>query len=833
MNLAAFALRNRVTTVVLTLVLLLGGISSYNKLSRLEDPEFTIKEALVITPYPGATAREVETEVSDKIELAVQQLGQLMEVESRSVQGLSTVTVRIKKKYRREDLPQVWDELRRKVGDVQSQLPPKAGPSVVNDDYGDVWGVFVALYGPEYSYAELKETAKLLRRELSLVQDVSKVELWGDRTEAVYVIPDRDRMSQLGVRPIQIIRNLRDKNVVVDAGRAQVGQAYLAISPTGTFRSVADFENLLISDEESSHQIYLRDVARVERGYIEPQERVLRYDGNLAIGLGISTVSGGNVVTMGKAIEQRMRELLPQIPLGIEMGLISIQSKAVVTAIDSFLESLVQAVIIVVVVLLVFMGLRSGLIIGFILALTIVGSFIFMDAWNVALERISLGALIIALGMLVDNAIVVVDGVLVRVAEGMKREEAAIEVVGQTALPLLGATAVAIMAFGAIGLSEDSTGEFTQSLFQVVLISLALSWVTAVTVTPLLCVWFLNPPKTGGGQQQEAYTGLLYRGYRGLLRGSIRLRWLTLAVVLAAFGASLWGFKYVEQSFFPNSTRPQFMVDFWLPEGTYIDETMKAAGEVEKYLLGVEGVTHVTTLGGAGGLRFLLTYAPEKQDGAYAQFLVDVDDYRKIDALIPEIEAHLTTAFPDALAYGKKFLLGPGEGGKIQIRFSGPERSVLRDLASQAVRILEQDGQAKAIRTDWREPVLVVEPVLAEAEANLVGITRADIASTIRTGFEGERTGVYREGDELLPIVVRAEQAERNDINSIQSLQVWAPGAGQYVPLRQVVSDFRPVYQDAILQRLNRKLTVTVHADPAIGQASSLLQRIRPAVEAL
>ena len=832
MNLAAFALRNRTTTVVLTVLLLIGGISSYNQLSRLEDPEFTIKEALVITPYPGASAAEVQEEVSDKIELAVQQLGQLMEVESRSVRGLSTVTVRIKKKYRREDLPQVWDELRRKIGDMQDQLPPGAGPSEVNDDYGDVWGVFVALYGAEYSYAELKETVKLLRRELSLVQDVAKVELWGERTESVYVVPDRDRMSQLGVKPAQIIRNLRDKNVVVDAGRAEVGSDFIAIAPTGTLGSVKEFENLLITGDDSDRQIYLRDVASVKRGYLEPQHEVLRYDGNLAIGLGISTVSGGNVVTMGEAISKRMRELAPQIPLGMEFGIISLQSEAVVTAIDGFLNSLMQAVAIVVAVLLVFMGLRSGLIIGFILALTIVGTFIFMGSWNVALERISLGALIIALGMLVDNAIVVIDGMLVRIQQGEKPEDAAQSVVAQTALPLLGATAVAIMAFGAIGLSDDSTGEFCKSLFQVVLISLSLSWVTAMTVTPLLGVMFLKPPKPGA-EQSDAYSGGLYRVYRSLLCGAIRARWVTITMVLVAFGAALWGFRYVDQSFFPNSTRPQFMVDFWLPQGTHIDDSVQAAESVEQYLLGVEGVTHVTTLAGAGGLRFLLTYAPEKVNSAYVQFLVDVDDYRSIDSLIPSIEQHLADDYPNALSYGKKFLLGPGEGGKIQIRFSGPDPAVLRELAGRAEHILRHDGDAKAIRIDWREPVPVVAPVLAEAEANLAGITRENIATTIRAGFEGEPTGVYREGDELLPIIFRATQAERSDIGSIQNLQVWAPAAGQYVPLRQVVSDFDTVFEDAIIQRLNRKLTITVHADPESGQASTLLERIRPQVEAL
>ncbi|NIR32386.1 MAG: efflux RND transporter permease subunit [Gammaproteobacteria bacterium] len=840
MNIAELAIRNRTTTLVLTAVLFVGGIVSFQGLSRLEDPEFTIKEALVFTPYPGATAAEVEEEVSDTIEQAVQQLGQLKEVESKSDRGLSTVTVRIKDQYDKSGLPQVWDELRRKVNDVQNQLPPGAGPSIVNDDYGDVWGVFFALYGDEYTYAELKEVAKLLRRELLLVQDVAKVEFWGERTEAVYVEPDRDRMSQLGIHPAVLIDELRQKNLVADAGRVQVGPEFIALSPTGTFQSVADFEDMLISGASSGGegQIYLRDIATVRRGYVEPPTQALRYDGHRAIGMGISTVSGGNVVTMGEAIEKRMRELLPRIPLGIQFGIISLQSEAVTQAIDGFLISLLEAVAIVIVVLLVFMGLKSGLIIGFVLALTILGTFIFMGPWDVALERISLGALIIALGMLVDNAIVVVDGMLVRIQKGQDSVEAAKEVVEQTALPLLGATAVAIMAFGAIGLSDDSTGEFCRSLFKVVLISLSLSWVTAVTVTPLLGVMFLKPPKQpaqGGTSEAGAdpYGGFLYRAYRGLLLTCLRFRWLTVLVVLGIFGASLWGFQLVDKSFFPDSTRPQFMVDFWLPQGTHIDDTVQTVDPIEAYLRELEGATHVTSLVGAGGMRFLVTYAPEKQNSAYVQFLVDVDDYRKIDDLVAEVEDHLIASYPGVEVYGKKFLLGPGSGGKIQIRFSGPNRAVLRKLANETQAILHADGGAKAIRTDWREQVKVVRPVVAEAEANNAGVSTPDVALAVKTGFEGERVGVYREGDELLPIVYRAPERERADVANLHNLQIWSPAAQQFIPLRQVVSDFETAFENEIIQRLNRKSTITVHADPVSGPASTLLGRIRPKVEAL
>jgi multidrug efflux pump subunit AcrB len=832
MNLAAFALRNRTTTLVLTTVMLVGGLRAFDALPRLEDPEFTIKEALVVTPYAGASAAQVEEEVTDKIEIAVQQLGQLKEIESKSDRGLSTVTVRIKDKYDKDGLPQVWDELRRKVSDAQGHLPPGAGPSLVVDDYGDVYGVFLAIHGAEYSYAELREVAKLLRRELLLVQDVAKIEFWGERTEAVYIEPSRERMAELGIPMAAIVDELRAKNAVTDAGRVEVGREWVAIEPTGAFADVQTIGALLLRGQDGGRQIHLRDVATVRRGYLEPPSRELRYDGDVAIGLGISTVAGGNVVTMGDAVAARTRELLDQIPLGIEFGIVSLQSVAVTAAIDNFTTSLVQAVAIVVVVLLAFMGLRSGLLIGFILVLTIAGSFIFLGPMEVALQRISLGALIIALGMLVDNAIVVTDGIQVRIEQGRDPEEAAVEVVAQTALPLFGATAVAILAFAGIGTSQDGTGEFCRSLYQVVLVSLSFSWLTAVTVTPLLAVMFLKRP-AGGAPAADPYGGGFYRRFRGLLTWCIRRRWIPAGLVAVVFVGSLWGFGWVDKSFFPDSTRPQFMVDFWLPQGTHIDETGAQARDVETYLQGLGGVTHVTTLLGAGGLRFLLTYAPEKAHTSYAQFLVDVEDYRLIDDLMPAVERDVAAAHPSAEVYARRFIMGPGSGGKIQVRFSGPDLDELRRIADQAERMLDVDPDAKGVRTDWRQRVKRITPVFAEEEASQVGVTRPEVAQVIQAGFDGTRVGVYREGDELLPIVVRATEAERLDPGSMQDLQVWSRAAGRMIPLRQVVSDFRVDFEDDVVMRLNRRRTITVHADPDHGSASALLGRVRPGIEAI
>jgi len=831
MDIAAIAIKNRVVTLVLTVVMLLAGISSFNDMSRLEDPEFTIKDALVMTPYPGASAEEVEQEVSDYLEIAVQQLGQLDRVTSKSDRGLSTLTVTIKNTYDGESLPQVWDELRRKINDAAAQLPQGVGQPIVIDDFGDVYGVFLAVTADGYSYAELKNYVDILRRELLLVEDVAKITTYGEQTEAIYISFDRDQMSQLGIQPQVIVNELMQKQQLADSGRVRVGNEFISIEPTGGLDSIDDFEEFIIRGS-GGEQIRLRDVAEVQRGYVEPQNTVLRYDGKMSIGLGISTINGGNVVTMGEALRERLVELENQRPVGIDFGIISLQSEAVAEAISSFTASLLQAVVIVILVLLIFMGLRSGLLIGAVLLITIIGSFIFLSAMEVALERISLGALIIALGMLVDNAIVVVDGILTRLQKGETAETAASAVVKQSAWPLLGATIIAILAFAAIGTSNDSTGEFCRSLFQVVMVSLLLSWVTAVTITPLMCVLFLKPPAQNE-RQDDPYSQGFYLKYKAFLSLCIRKRYLTTVMVATMFGFALWGFSFVDRSFFPASSRPQFMLDIWLPQGTHIDETVARVEEIENYLGEFEEISHVTSMIGQGGLRFLLTYAPEKLNGSYAQLIVDVRDYRSIKDLGPKIENDLAARYPDALTYHSAFQLGPGSNGKIQARFSGPDIAVLRRLSEETKTIFRADADSKSIRTDWRERVKLVRPVLADRRANASGITRPMVAETMKQAFQGEVAGYYRENDLRIPIVLRARDKERENISSAQNLQIWSPVAQRNIPLRQVVSGFETVFENEIINRRDRKRTITVYADPETGLASQLFARVRGPVEAL
>lgn len=835
MNLAEVSIRNRTVTLVFTVLLVVLGVWSYLALPRLEDPEFTIKDALIVTNYPGATSLEVENEVTDVIERAAQELGQIEQVVSRSERGRSTVTVTIRDQFGKDSLPQVWDELRRKVGDAQRFLPPGAGPSVVVDDFGDVFGIFFAITGPDYTDAQLNEVAKLLRRELLLVPDVKKVEIFAARPEAIYVEVSRDRSAQLGISPDEIYRVLREQNLVAPAGFLDAGPARVPISPTGEIRNVRDLENLIIRHGgDSGELVSLKDVATVRRGYVDPAATILRYDGKPAVGLGISTVPGGNVVSMGAAVQRRIAELGSEIPLGVELHNISFQADTVTESINSFVTNLGQSIVIVIVVLLVAMGPRSGLIIGTVLLVTICGTFIAMDLWGVILERISLGALIIALVMLVDNAIVITEGMLIAIQKGVDRLKAARDIVAQTAIPLLGSTAISVLAFGAIGLSSDATGEYCRSLFDVLLISLGLSWVTAVTVTPLLCYLFLRPGKASDSKPAaDPYAGVLYQAYKTALQLCLRFRWITVAGMVALLALAIFGFTFLQNSFFPNSTRPQFIVDAWSPAGTRIDVTSATAAAMEKVVAAVPGVTHVTTSVGQGTLRFLLTYAPERPDPAFAQFLVDVRDHSAIDEAMPLVQRQLTEQFPDALIVTKRFLLGPGEGGRIQIRFSGRDGAVLRRLADEAMAILRADGGAKGVRIDWREPTPVVRPQFSEVQARLTGITRTDLGAALEAAFSGRRIGVYREGDELIPIVARAPFAERQDPDVIQDVQIFSPVVGGSIPIRQIVSGFATELEDPIRMRRDRMQTITVHADQTSGLASTLFERVRPQIEAI
>lgn len=845
MNAGEYSVKNSRVTWFGVLLIFIGGIYAYSNLGRLEDPEFTIKDALIITPYPGASAEEVAKEVTNPIELAVQQLGQLDSVESESTRGRSVVIATIKDQYTRDAIPQVWDELRRKVADAQSSLPPSArGTSIVIDDFGDVYGVFLAITGDGFTYPELRRYADFLRRELLLVQDVKKVDLFAEQNEVVFLEISRKRLALMGINEEEIYRLLRERNVAADGGRIKVGEEYIAVDPRGAFESADDMLNLVIGADRSGKQLFLRDVAEVDRSYQDPPRRIMRFDGRPAIGIGISTVQGGNVVVMGKAVREKLDQLKREQPVGITIGEVNFQPEAVSAATGEFIFNLGKAVTIVFVVLLIAMGLRAGAIIGGILFLTIMGTFLvmFLDG-DLLMQRISLGALIIALCMLTDNAIVITEVLKVRIEQGEDRLEVVKDAVAQNQWPLFGATGIAVVAFAAIGLSEHSTGEYANSLFWVIFISLALSWVTAITATPLLCYLFFKPlPEDQRGK--DPYAGFFFQGYKKFLIFSLRFRYLTLAVIAAMFVAAVWGFGRVDQNFFPPATRPQFMIDCYLPAGTHIRESDEFARRVGSHIQTLPSVKHVTSFVGSGGLRFILVYSPERENRAFVQFLVEVEDEQKIAGLIEDLQDYLDKQHPDANTVAKKFLLGPGQGGRVQARLLGPDPAVLRQLADKVLKVIEDDGGAVCVRSDWREPEKVIRPAILDQQAARNGLTRVDIARALEAGFEGRTVGLFREPGNsgrgvypqearFLPIVARPPLDERSDAGNIENMQVWSPVARRMIPLSQVISGTEVVWEDPVVMRQDRFPTITVHADPRTGLPSQLFNRVRSQIEAI
>jgi multidrug efflux pump subunit AcrB len=845
MNPGEFSVKNNRVVLAAMAMAIVGGVVAYLNIGRLEDPEFTIKQALVITPYPGASAEEVAQEVTNPIEIACQQMGQLDYVKSESSRGRSVVSVNIKDRYDKPRIPQVWDELRRKIADVQAQLPPAArGQSMVVDDFGDVYGIFLAVTGEGYSFPEQRRYVEFLRRELLQVPGVKSIALFGEQQEVVFLEISRQRLALLGLNEELIYGKLQERNIAADGGRIRVGDQHLALDPTGAFASADEMLDLVIGSDRTGRQLRLRDIATLERGDQDPPRRLLRYDGNLAIGLGISTVQGGNVVKMGEAIRKKLADLKSNQPVGMEIGEINFQPEAVSQATSEFMFNLGKAVAIVFIVLIFAMGRKTGLIIGLVLFLTIMATFLVMYMkGDLLMERISLGALIIALCMLTDNAIIVIEGIKVGIESGRNKLEVVREVVAENQWPLFGATAIGIIAFAAIGLSEDRTGEYTNSLFWVILIALSLSWVSSVTATPLLSYLLFKPNAAGGtSATRDPYAGPLFQLYRKLLVLALRFRWAVVVVCILAFVAAAIGYRKVDQSFFPPATRPQFMVDAFLPAGTHIRETEAFAGEVQRYVQGLPGVTHVTSFIGGGGLRFLLVYSPESENRSYVQFLVDVKDPGKIKGLMADIQKRLDETYPNANAIAKQFLLGPGDGGRVQVRFRGPDSAKLRELGDQAMKILEDDGGALCVRGDWRERVNVIRPGLLEFQARRNGITRVEVARALGSSFEGRAVGFYREPGSagtgvfpqetrLLPIVARQPLAERGDVAAINSLQIWSPVAGRMIPLNQVTAGAGVAWEDPVVVRRDRFPTLTVHADQRSGLPSQLRDRVKTKIE--
>ncbi|MES9991481.1 MAG: efflux RND transporter permease subunit [Candidatus Thiodiazotropha sp.] len=833
MNIGEYSVRTPVISWLLVIIMLSGGLWAFERIGKLEDPAFTIKMAKIITYYPGASAKQVQDEVTYHVEDAIQRMEQVKQIKmSVSRPGVSDIQIEFKDKYRADDFPNIYDELRRKIADMKGKLPPGAQSPIVIDDFGDVFGVYLALTGEGYSWRDLWDFADALKRQLVLVPGVRKISIGGAQKEVVYVDISRAQLGELGISPNQISQILESQNVVVTAGNASAGNEYLRIEPSGEFQSVKAIGDVLIGSEEKK-LVYLKDIAEISRAYEEVPSQMYYVDGKPALTLGISMQAGENVVAVGETLRQRVMELIPTIPLGMDLVEIYNQPAEVEKSVGGFIVSVGQAVAIVIVVLLLFMGLRVGFIIGAVLLITVAGTLFIMHLEGIELQRISLGALVIALGMLVDNAIVVAEGMLVRIQGGMRAADAARETVGKTIWALLGGTVIGILAFSAIGLSPDSTGEFTNSLFWVILYSLLLSWITAISTTPLLCALLLKPGQSGGDKAKDPYGGAIFTLFRGIVDRAIRLRWITVTIVVSLFILAVFGFGSVKQAFFPASNTPLFFVDIWEIEGTDIRKTREDTLSVDAFIREQEGVMQTSTAIGGPHQRYTLVYDPRETSPAYAQIIVKTDTLERIPEIWNKVEVYMREQLPWTDPIIKSMRIGPGRDSKIEARFHGPDPAVLRGLSLQAQALMHADPRSKDVRDDWRQAVKLIRPIFNEQVGRQLGITREHLATALQYAYDGTPVGRYRDGIRILPILMRAPEVERKDPGNLQNVTIWSPALNQSVAAAQVISGYETLFENTLIRSRDRNQTIIASCNSVEELATPLFNQLKPKIEAI
>lgn len=841
MEIARYAIRHPVNVWLLILACLFGGVFAYFNLERLEDPEFTIKEAVVTTIYPGASAEQVELEVSDVLESAVQQLTQLKRVRTTSRPGYSELRVEILERYSSEEIPQIWDELRRKINDTAASLPPGAQAPLVNDDFGDVFGLYYAMTGDGLTRTELHEAAKTLRRGLLPVEGVGKVEIAG-AIEARFVVEiPQARLAALRIAPEEIAGALADAETELHAGGLRSEDLYLRVAPGGAFDSLEALRSLPVGRGDA--RVTLGDIAEVRREFAERPAQIIRHDGRDALTIGIAGLPSVNIVDVGKAVDVALGQLEPSLPLGVELHPIYQQADVVDEAVTGFAINVAMSLAIVIGVLCLVMGWRAGVIIGSVLLLTVGGTLLAMFLLGLQLERVSLAALVIAMGMLVDNAVVICDGMQVRLRQGRSAMRAARESVRLTQWSLLGATIIGILAFAGIGLSQDTTGEFLFSLFSVILISLLLSWVLAITVVPLLGYWWLaskdarerDDEDTGGDAGDSPYQGRFYDRFRGVLDGRLGRAGLTVTLATVLTIGCVIGFGFLPQSFFPPASTPMAFVDINTRQGSDIRATDAAVREVEAYLAEeFPDVRSRVSFVGQGASRFMLTYAPAMPDSAFAQIILLVDDADVLEDMLTRLNREAGGRFPELRVHAARLMFGGASEARVEARFSGPSGDTLREIAARAEAIFRNSAMLENVHHDWGERELVLRPRLDLQRMAEAGLGRQDIAQALTMATEGVPLAVVREGDAQRQVLLRAPDDERPAPEGLLDRLAWSAGASAYVPIGQVADRVDVVQEDAAIQRRDRVRTIAVQAEPVIGvEASDAHAEIREAIESM
>lgn len=831
MDIARFSLNKPINVWLIALCFIIGGVVAMGKIGRLEDPAFTIKKAVIFTYYPGASAEKVEKEVTEQVEIALQQMWQLEELESVSKPGVSRVTMEVKSNIKGPHLPQIWDELRKRLRDIRSALPLGASDPVVIDDFGDVYGIYYSLTAPDFSAYQMREFSRTIRRELLTVEGVAKVQVDGLIEEQIVADIDSYQIAGLGLSFPEIKQVLSSNLKPFTGGRLYVGDKQIRIPVESSTNHAQEIENLSMVLPGKNASIKIKDIATLS---LQPEEiptGFIRHNGSPAITLGISAQNDVNIVQVGENIEAKLEDVLKKLPAGIQVASIYNQAAIVDKSVDGFILNLEISVVVVTLALCLFMGWRSGVVVGGTLLITVLGTVLIMWLYDLQLQRISLGAMVIAMGMLVDNAIVVAEGMMLRMEKGKSAIESASFIVKRTQWPLLGATIIGVAAFSGIGLSDDATGEFLFSLFAVVLISLMLSWVMAVSLTPLLGKYFY---KVGQQTQVQDNKSLLLRSYLAVLRTALHWRGFTIAGLIIITIGAYASFGYIKQGFFPASNTPVFFIHHWGSQDADIRATEKQMKVGEQVILETEGIDSLSTFIGQSSSRFTLVFGPEMPNESYGLYLIRANNAEDIPRLTQELTEKLKQSNPNVEFFAEIMQFGPGGGAKLQARFSGQDPMVLRSLSEQAKKIFREDGNIRDVRDDWREKGIVLIPEFDDIAAGVAGVTRSDFSDAIKFYTDGLTIGQLQVDDYLYPIVAKNVNGSQNKLVGLENSLVWSSSQRTYIPFKQVSGKMNFHSEELLINRLDRVRTITINAEAGYQEtAGKAFSRIKPLIEAI
>jgi multidrug efflux pump len=830
-NLSAWALRHRSLIGFLMVLLLAAGAMSYMQLGRAEDPDFTFKVMIVRTNWPGATAREVEQQVTDKIEKKLQETPYLDNVRSYSKAAESTIFVMLRDSTPPKAVAGVWYEVRKKVGDIRHTLPAGVQGPFFNDEFGDTFGTIYAFTADGFTHRELKDYVEDVREELLRIKDVGKADLLGVQPERIFIEFSNKKLANLGVSPQQVIDVIQAQNAQTASGVVQTSSDRIATRVSGDIESGRKLSELSI--QANGRLIRLGDIADIKRDYADPPSPRLRYNGQESIGLAISMAKGGNMIELGKQLESTMKRLKADMPVGIEVLQVADQPTVVQRSISEFMKVLLEAVVIVLGVSFLSLGLRSGMVVMLCIPLVLAITFVCMQIFGIDFHRISLGALIISLGLLVDDAIIAVEMMQVKMEQGFDRFRAASFAYTSTAFPMLTGTLITAAGFVPVGFAKSSAGEYTFSIFAVVTISLLVSWVVAVIFTPFIGYTILPTPKAGHGHGEDVYHRGVYRYVRPVVDWCVRRRWIVIASTVVIFLLSVGGFGLVQQQFFPSSNRPELMVDLRLPQGASIQATEQEALKLEALLKDDTDIVSYTTYVGAGAPRFYLPLDIQLPNDNFAQVVV----LTKGDAERERVRDRLVKAFQDdfVLLRGRVNRLenGPPVGFPVQFRVSGPDPMEVRRIAFQVADVMRANSNTRDVNLDWNELSKVVKLDVDQAKARLLGISSQDLATTLNSIVSGLTVTQYREGRELIDVVARAEASERLSLNGIKDLNVAGAESTRAVPLGQV-AEVSYELEEGIIWRRDRQPVITVRADIIDGiQAPVVSLQIEPKLDEL